>query len=62
MAISVTGASGEPGEGFWRALVMSRNAARIRSLEEARGIVTLVGNQESVSEMRVARVSHIQVV
>ena len=60
--LSVTGASGEPGEGFWSALVMSCNAARMRSVDEARGIVTLVGNQESVSEMRVARVSHIQTV
>jgi hypothetical protein len=41
---------------------MPRSAARMISLEEARGIVTLVGNHDIVSEMRSARVSHIQVV
>jgi hypothetical protein len=32
------------------------------SLEEARGMVTLVGNHETVSEMRSARVSNIHTV
>jgi hypothetical protein len=31
-------------------------------LEEARGMVTFVGNQETVSEIRSARVSSIQIV
>jgi hypothetical protein len=60
--LSVRGARGEPGEGFWRASVMSCKPARIRSFEEARGMVTLVGNQETVSAMRSARESHSQTV
>ena len=32
----------------------------MRSLDEASGIVTFMGNQEIVSEMRSARVSNIQ--
>jgi hypothetical protein len=36
--------------------------ARMISLEEARGIVTLVGNQKIVSEMRSDRVANIQMV
>ena len=39
---------------------MSLMPARMRSVEEARGMVTLVGNHEIVSQMRVARVSQIQ--
>ena len=39
---------------------MSLMPARMRSLEETRGMVTLVGNHEIVSQMRVARVSQIQ--
>jgi hypothetical protein len=34
----------------------------MRSLEEASGMVTFVGNQETVSEMRVDRVANIQMV
>jgi hypothetical protein len=60
--LSVRGASGEPGEGFWRASVMSCRPARIRSVEEARGMVTFVGNQEIVSAIRSARESHSQTV
>ena len=36
--------------------------ARIRSFDVASGIVVLVGNHSSVSQVRVARVSHIQTV
>ena len=36
--------------------------AKMRSLEFARGMVTLVGNHVNVSQMRVARLSHIQTV
>eukprot|EP00980_Cylindrotheca_fusiformis_P012923 scaffold3231_cov111-Cylindrotheca_fusiformis.AAC.1 len=57
---SVSGAKGERGEGFLRALAMSIRAAKMRSLEELSGIWTLVGNQETVSQVRIARVSKIQ--
>jgi len=60
--LSVRGASDAAGDGFWRAVVMSAKAAKMRSLEEARGMVTFVGNQETVSEIRSARVSSIQMV
>jgi beta-xylosidase len=39
---------------------MSLIPARIKSLEEASGMVTLAGNQEIVSQMRAAWVSQIQ--
>ena len=44
------------------ACTMSLMPARMRLLDEARGIVVLVGNHVSVSQMRVERVSHIQTV
>jgi hypothetical protein len=58
--LSVRGARGEPADGLAIACVRSARLARMRSLEEARGMVTLVGNQEIVSQMRSARVSQIQ--
>jgi hypothetical protein len=60
--LSVKGAKEAAGDGWLRAVVISVSAARIRSLEEARGMVTFVGNQETVSEIRSARVSSIQMV
>ena len=60
--LSVKGASEAAGDGFRRAVVMSVKAAKTRSLEEASGMVTFVGNQETVSEIRSARVSSIQMV
>lgn len=60
--LSVKGASGEPEDGFWRARTMSAMPAKMRSLEFAKGMVVLVGNQVSVSQRRVARVSHIHTV
>ena len=56
--LSVKGARGEPGDGCCRACTMSCKPARMRSLDEASGIVTLVGNHSKVSHMCVARVSH----
>jgi hypothetical protein len=58
--LSVRGARGEPADGMVIACVRSARLARMRSWEEARGMVTLVGNQEIVSQMRSARVSQIQ--
>jgi hypothetical protein len=58
--LSVRGASGDPADGLAMAWVRSARLARIKSLEEARGMVTLVGNHEIVSQMRSARVSQIQ--
>ena len=51
---------GDPAVGFCNACIMSLIPARMRSLEDARGIETLVGNQVRVSQTRVFRVSHIQ--
>ena len=58
--LSVSGASAEPGDGFawhWR---MSWRPARMRSVDKANGIVTLVGNQDMVLQIRSACVSHTQ--
>jgi hypothetical protein len=61
--LSVRGSTkDEAGDGCWRAVVMSCSAARIRSLEEARGMVTFVGNHDTVWEICPARVSSIQMV
>ena len=60
--LSVSGSSGDPCDGFFRAERMSWIPARIRSLEDARGMVTLVGNQAKVSQMRSCRVSQIHTV
>ena len=54
--LSVSRASEDAGDGCWRAW-----AASIRSLEEVRGILILVGNQERMSDMRSARVANIQI-
>jgi hypothetical protein len=61
-SLSVHGANGELVDGCVKASTISLIPARTRSVEEARGIVTLDGNQESVSVMRVHRVSQIQTV
>jgi hypothetical protein len=57
--LSVSGLRGEPGVGFWRASRISWMPARIRSFEEAIGMLTFVGNQEIVSQTRIERVSQI---
>jgi hypothetical protein len=59
-SLSVRGAKGELVDGCVKAWTMSLMPARTRSVEEARGIVTLDGNQDRVSVMRVRWVSHIQ--
>jgi hypothetical protein len=58
--LSVTGAKEEPGDEFRRASAMSFRPARMRSVDEASGMVTLVENHETVSGMRSARVANIQ--
>jgi len=58
--LSVWGASGEPGDGCWRAVTMSLTPAMTMSVEVARGIGILDGNHERVSAMRMALVSQIQ--
>jgi hypothetical protein len=55
------GARGEPGDGLLRATVMSLRQARMRSLEEARGMVICVGNHEMVLAMHSVRKSQIQI-
>lgn len=57
--LSVSGASGELADGFCSAATMSWRPARIKSVEEARGIGILEGNHEMVSQMRVVLVSKI---
>ena len=51
---------GELRPGWHRAWRMSRSAARMMSLEEARGMETLVGNQTTVSDTRSRWVEVIQ--
>ena len=58
-SLSVRGAKGDWANGFARAWIMSLDAALMMSLEEASGIVTLVGNRISVSQIRWWQVSHI---
>jgi len=60
-SLSVRGARGDPADGFCRALMMSLAAALMVSTDDAVGMVTLVGNQLSVLQMRVLRVFHIQI-
>ena len=60
--LSVSGANGDPGNGLFRAATMSLMLARIRSLDNASSIVTLVGNQDTVLQMHSTRVSHTQIV
>ena len=58
----MSGANGEFGDGLHRAEEMSVKPAMMMSVEEASGMVTFVGNQETVSEMRSAWVANIQMV
>ena len=50
--LSVRGARGDWAEWFARAWIMLLAAALMMSVEEASGLVTLVGNQLSVSQIR----------
>jgi hypothetical protein len=55
--LSVMGATNsKPGDGFRRAVAMSCRVARMRSLDEARAMVSFVGNHETVFEICSARV------
>jgi hypothetical protein len=56
------GARGELLDGLSRAWMMSLALAMMRSTEEARGMVTLDGNQVRVLKMRSRQMSHIQMV
>ena len=58
-SLSVRGAKGDPDDGFLRAFTMLRAPAMIKSIDDARSMVTLVGNHWSVSAMRSRRVSQI---
>jgi hypothetical protein len=58
--LSVSGAKGEPGEGLLSARRMSRMPARIRSLDDASGIVSFLGNHDTVSHTRSVLVSQTQ--
>ena len=51
--LSLMGESGEVGDGCKRALVKSRAAAMAASVEEDFGIEIFVGNQTTVSAMRI---------
>ena len=58
--VSVSGPKDDVGDGWCSAWTMSVMPARIKSFEEASGIVILVGNHDTVSEIRSDRVSNIQ--
>jgi len=58
--LSVRGARGDCAVGCCSAWMMSLAAALIVSTEDAVGMVAFVGNQLSVSQMRVLQVFHIQ--
>jgi hypothetical protein len=60
--LSVNGANGELGDGLWRAAMMSWRPARMRSVEDARGMGMWDGNQDTVSVIRAARVAITQTV
>jgi hypothetical protein len=61
VSLSVSGASGEPAEGCWRAWTMSLAPAITKSIDDARGMITCIGNQSRVSQVRSRRVSNAQV-
>jgi hypothetical protein len=61
VSLSVSGARGELAEGCCRAWMMSLAPAITRSMDEARGMVTCIGNHSSVSQVRSRRVSKAQV-
>ena len=58
-SVSIRGARGDWDNGFAGAWIMSLAAALMMLVEEASGMVTLVGNQISVSQIRWKQVSHI---
>ena len=51
-SLSVRGSRGDWADGFARARIMSLDVDLMISVEEASGIVTLVGNQLSISQIR----------
>ena len=57
--LSVRGAWGYWANGFARAWIMLLATALMMLVEEESGMVTLVGNQISVSQIRWRQVSHI---
>ena len=58
-SLSVRGAWGDWANGFARAWIMLLATALMMLVEEESGMVTLVGNQISVSQIRWWQVSHI---
>jgi len=60
--LSVSGSSGELGDGFCRAEEILCIPAKTRSMDEAVGMGTLVGSHVRVSQIRWACVSVIQMV
>ena len=50
----VTGLSGDPFVGLLRAVAISCRDAMMRSVEDGMGIMVLVGNQSTVSQVRSA--------
>ena len=58
-SLSVRGDRGDWANGFSRAWIMLLATSLMMSVEEASGMVTLVGNQLSVSQIRWRQVSHI---
>ena len=60
--LSVSGASGEPGEGFFNAATMSWMPAKVISFDDANGMLILVGDHDTVSQMLLLLVSQAQTV
>ncbi len=59
-SVGEMGSTGEPAMGCANGWAIFWKLVRIRSVEELVGMATLDGNQDTVSHMRVAPVSHIQ--
>ena len=57
-SLSVRGDRGDWADGFARARILLLAIDLMISVEEASGIVTLVGNQLSISQIRWLKVSH----
>ena len=60
LCVGKMGATGERVDEFCKAYAMSWRLVMMVSLDELVGRLTLVGNQETVSHIRMARVVHIQ--
>jgi hypothetical protein len=61
-SVSLSGVRSDPGDSCWSALTMSRAPASMRSVEDAKGMGMLEGNQVTVSVMPSRCVDQIHIV